>query len=124
MGGVACFIDFTAAYDSVYFDAMWSVLYEEEFPGDYISIMKKLYANQRGRVRGQDDDQWFQILRGTKQGDPLSARIFSLVIAKLMAKLRSKWKASGFGVRLVDELILDAEYSDDVVIVSCTKEQI
>ena len=86
-------------------------------------MLTKLYEGQRGRVRGQRDEAWFQIERRTKEGDPLSARIFALLVSNMMRKLREDWKRKGYGYELVGEKLCDLSYADDVLLVARTKEE-
>ena len=45
-----------ASWRCVSFGSVWDVLYEEQFPNDFIKMMMNLYNGQRGRVRGQEAD--------------------------------------------------------------------
>jgi len=103
---------------------VFKVMREEGFPEDAVRLLERLYSGQKGRVRGQSEGACFDIGRGTKEGDPLSSRVFNLVISHMMRKLRTAWKTKGYGYTLVDEVIVDSEYADDVLIVAKTRQQL
>ena len=39
------------------------------------------------------------------QGDPLSARIFSMIVAKMMDVLRRSWSDKGYGIMMLIEIL-------------------
>ena len=69
------------------------------------------------------EGKWFSISRGTKEGDPLSARIFAPLISHMMRRLRDTWRSKGYGYDLVGEVVMDCEYADDVLLVAKTRKQ-
>ena len=66
-------IDFEKAFDTVEHDALWNVLEDQGLHPDYIDIIKRLYDGQTAYVQAGVASRRFPLLRGVKQGDPVSA---------------------------------------------------
>ena len=47
---------------------------------DYISLLNKLYRDQKASVQTDVESNMFEIKKGTKQGDPLSSLLFNTVL--------------------------------------------
>ena len=43
-------VDFEKAFDSIEFDAMWSVLYSQGVDAEYVDLLKVLYSSQKAAV--------------------------------------------------------------------------
>ena len=65
-------IDFTKAFDSVTHKSIWKALKPCGIKHDYISLVKKIYRDQKASVQTDEESNIFEIKKGTKQGDPLS----------------------------------------------------
>ena len=74
-----CTVDFQKAFDSIEHSALWKALAEQGVDGQYIKLMAILYDGQVGEIRGPPSSEAFDIRRGTKQGDPMSPKLFSVV---------------------------------------------
>jgi exonuclease III/cell envelope opacity-associated protein A len=121
--GQLAILDFHSAFDELYFEEIWEVFRNENFPENAIAALEKIYGSQKGLVRGQTGHM-FDICRGVRQGDPLSSRIFGLIISKLFAKLAARWKEKGWGVFLATEFITHGCYADDAFILAASKQQL
>ena len=84
-------VDFRKAFYSVYQSAIWRALAEQGVPAQYISLVKRVYDGQMGVVTSDADSMPFSISRGTKQGDPLSSRLFDAVLESIMRILKRRW---------------------------------
>jgi hypothetical protein len=73
------FIDYTQAFDSVYRDKTIKYLYNYNIPSKLIKLIAKTLQDTKVRVKAnQYFTEKFEILTGVKQGDQLSATLFSL----------------------------------------------
>jgi hypothetical protein len=95
----------------------------QQFPENAVAALEKIYGVQKGEVK-QQQKKPFDIGRGVRQGDPLSARIFGMIVAKLFGKLAEKWKAKGWGVFLADELLTHGCYADDAFVMANSRRQL
>ena len=73
-------VDFTKAFDSTSHKSIWDALKSCNIAHDYISLLKKVYKNQKASVQTDEESNIFDIQRGTKQGDPLSSLLFNTVL--------------------------------------------
>ena len=65
-----CFINYSKAFDCVDHSKLWKILQEMGIPDQLTCLLKNLYAGQEGTVRtGHGPTDWFQIGKGTRQGD-------------------------------------------------------
>ena len=70
-------IDFTKAFDSITHKSIWKALKSCGIKHDYISLLKKIYRDQKASVQTDEESNMFEIKKGTKQGDPLSSLLAS-----------------------------------------------
>ena len=73
-------VDFTKAFDSVTHKSIWKALKACDIKHDYISLLKKIYRDQKASVQTDEESNIFEIRKGTKQGDPLSSLLFNTVL--------------------------------------------
>ena len=62
-------IDFTKAFDSITHKSIWKVLKSCGINHEYISLLKKIYKDQKGSVQTDVESNMFEIKKGTKHGD-------------------------------------------------------
>jgi hypothetical protein len=78
------FIDYTQAFDSVYRDKIMKCL-NNYIPSKLIKLIAKTLQDTKVRFKvNQNYTKKFEILTGVKQGDPLSATLFSIVIDDIL----------------------------------------
>ncbi|CAE1314799.1 unnamed protein product [Acanthosepion pharaonis] len=55
---IVCFIDFTAAFDSVDRRSLWDIMRHDDFPSKLLNLIKAYYAHTQTRVRchGEESD--------------------------------------------------------------------
>ena len=74
------FIDYTHAFDSVFRDKIIKCLNKYEIPSKLIKPIARALQDTKARVKGnQNNTEKCEITTGVKQGDPLSATLFSIV---------------------------------------------
>jgi hypothetical protein len=110
------FLDLKSAFDSVDRQVLWQCLSIKGVPSKFLSLLKALYSNSRGRVKvyGKLSPE-FTTSSGVRQGCPLSPFLFNFVIDLLM---ESSLPASGTcGVELLPgRSLIDIEYADDIAL--------
>ena len=99
----------------------------QEVPRPYVDILKALYENQTATVRAAAGSREFSIGRGIRQGDPLSALLFSMVMETIFGALKKKWAAlnrrrSGQYIGLViddpEDTLSNLRFADDVILLA------
>ena len=80
-----CFIDYGKAFDCVDHNQLWKILQEMGIPDHLTCLLRNLYAGQEATVRtGHGTTDWFQIVKGVRQGCILSPCLFNLYAEYIM----------------------------------------
>ena len=119
---MVAFLDLKSAFDSVDRQALWQSLVIKGVPTKFLSLLKALYANSRGRVRvyGKFSPE-FTTFKGVRQGCPPSPFLFNFVIDMLMESLQF---SDTSGVELLPGRCLsDIEYADDIALLGSDPTQ-
>ena len=84
--------DFTKAFDSITHNSIWKALKSCGIEHDYISLLKKKNRDQRAPVQTDEENNIFEIKKGTKQCDPLSSLLFNMVLQKALEDDIPRWQ--------------------------------
>jgi hypothetical protein len=91
------FIDYTEAFDSVYRDKIIKCLNKYEIPSKLIKLIAGTLQDTKARVKvNQNYTEKFEIWMGAKQGDPLSATLFNIVMDDILKQLELRGNISTF----------------------------
>ena len=117
--GVITYIDFVAAFDSIYHSYMLESLKQYGVPLKYVRLVRAIYQHAAVRVRIQEKggsrsySRCIPIRRGAIQGDIPSPIAFLVALDRLLKEHGSLHT----GIRLTDELLLsDLEFADDAAL--------
>ena len=120
-------VDFEKAFDTIEHPMLWKALREVGVEDSHIEILQKLYDGQVAAVVAGAVSRDFSLMRGVKQGDPISGLLFISVLEVCFRKLKKKWaqlneKRSGsfFGMVVDDESesLTNLRFADDVLLVA------
>ena len=121
-------VDFMKAFDSVSHKSVWDALKSCNVDQGYISFLKKIYKNQKASVQTDEESNIFDILKGTKQGDPLSSLLFNTVLQYSLKDEIQRWqKIECMGIYLSNhdhDCLTNLRFADDVILFATSKEQI
>ena len=122
-------VDFRKAFDCVNHGALWQALAEQGVPEQLLALIRRLYTGQQGIIALDVDSKTFPILRGTKQGDPLSSLLFISVLEHMMRPLKRKWTARGYGFDLnahddENRYLQNLRFADDLILAAKSKTEI
>lgn len=112
-------LDICNAFGSVNRDLLVSILARFGLSADFVSLVRALYSNN---TQLYDDGYYYRAIPervGVKQGDPLSALLFSFYLAPVMLAISSLSK----GFRLYNTHTLDVvAFADDMLLFAPTHE--
>ena len=103
-------MDLKKTFDSVNHQFLFRALGYHGLQPQYIHLLQLLYRNQSGSV---GSSRHFQILRGVRQGDVLSAIIFNCVIDVAFEDWKTQLRDEGILVEDRDERLTNTRYADD-----------
>ena len=110
------FIDYTQAFDSVNRNVIIESLIKNEIPSKLIKLIALTLNNTKARVKVNNQiSEDFRVVTGVKQGDPLSATLFSIVIDMILKQLDSRGNISTRTKQCL-------AYADDIVLTTRTKQ--
>ena len=102
----------------------WMLLADEE----YVSLLRKIYKDQKASVQTDEESESFDIQKGSKQGDPMSSLLFNTVLQYSLKNEIQRWqKKKGMGIYLSDQerdCLTNLRFADDVMLFATSKEQI
>ena len=103
--GIFLFLDFKKAFDNVEHNFLFEILKRYNFGESFIHWIKTIYNNADGKVI---NNGWlsktFSITKGVRQGCPLSALLFLLVVEVLAIKIRNNNKIEGIRIPNYDKV--------------------
>ena len=108
------FIDFKAAFDTIWRNALWKMLEGIGVNPKIINIIKYIYENTQCAVMIDGNlTDWFSVLVGVRQGCILSPMLFNIFLEFIMDELKSLNE-----FRLKNDMAADIRYADDTTLVS------
>ena len=66
-------VDFMKAFDSISHKSIWESFKSCNIDHEYISLLRKIYRDQKASVQTDEESEIFDIQKGSKQGDPMSS---------------------------------------------------
>lgn len=121
--GIAIFLDFKKAFDSVEWSYLNAALELFNFGPDILNWIKIIYNDVSSCVvNNGHGSTFFHLQRGVRQGCPLSGILFVLGIELFARALKNK--ASVKGIRVDDHEIKIVQYADDTTVFVRDKESV
>ena len=84
-------VDFTKAFDSISHKSIWEALKSCNVDHGYISLLSKMYRDQKASVQTDEESNIFDIQKGSKQGDPLCSLLFNTVLQYSLKDEIQRW---------------------------------
>ena len=112
-----CFVDFKKAYDSVPHEALLYKLRKMGISGKVYAFIEKLYANSTLVVNVNDHtSEPVPLLRGLRQGCPLSPILFSIFINDILPLMDEKqpWQPECCYLLFADDLCIVGRSADEL----------
>ncbi len=123
--GMVVTLDFEKAFDSVSWDFLLKSLQAFGFGPIFSSWIKTLYTGPQICVMNNGyNSQFFSISRGIRQGCPISALLFILVVEIMAIHIRGNSDISGIRYSEKDEVIISQLADDTTLFLSDTQSLI
>ena len=96
---------------TVWITINWKILKEMGIPDHLICLLRNLYAGQEATVRtGHGPTDWFQIVKGVRQGCILSPHLFNFYAEYIMRN--AGLEETQAGVKIAERNINNLRYAD------------
>ena len=116
-----CFIDIQKAYDRVWRDGLWKLLYKYGIKGKMWRVIKNIYEKVESSVLVNEfQTEFFEVVVGLRQGCVLSPVLFSIFINELAEKIKNLGK----GIKMGRSKVCILLFADDIVIIAESKEEL
>ena len=110
------FIDFTKAFDSIKLDKLWLILDKSPLNKNYINLLKAVYDGSQASIKTDlGNSRFFDIKKGVKQGDMLSAILFCVALAAVLCKTE---EACPGGFSIGGHILSNLSYADDIALLN------
>ena len=73
---------------------------EQEIERVYVTLLQRLYDEQKAVVHKDERSVPFKIEKGTKPGDPISPILFNAVLEHVMKQIKQRWKDQKLGYQI------------------------
>ena len=119
-------LDVSKAFDRVDREALWRTLIEAGVHSDYIFAIRRMHeAMQASVVVNGVTSKVFDVQRGVRQGDPLSALLFSAVMEWALQSTVSDWQARSVGIDTGgDRNLTNLRFADDMLLFATSKTEL
>ena len=112
LDGILATIDIQKAFDSVDHSFLISTLERYRFSNRFLKWVKILLKNQESCIiNGGNTTKHFKLQKGTRQGDPISAYLFILVLEIVYLSIKENKKIKGLNI--FNHTFLYTAYADD-----------
>ena len=115
--GAIVALDQEKAYNKIKHNYLWATMDKVSLPSTFTKIVKTLYTNMNTMVAiNEVFSNPFKVMRGVRQGDPLSCALFDLAIEPLACKLWNDTSLHGYKIPSINEKLIVSLFADDTCI--------
>jgi hypothetical protein len=112
MPGLLAYIDYEKAFDTVKWDFMYDCLEAMNLGKFFIDCIKTLYSNiQTSIINNGHLSSFFKPNRGIRQGCPVSANLFVIIVEMLACAIRTNNRIEGIRIGNIEYKI--SQFADD-----------
>ncbi|KAJ1519149.1 hypothetical protein ONE63_011243 [Megalurothrips usitatus] len=112
--GAVLSIDFSGAFDAVHHDFLFEVLRRRGVAPHFVEVLQAMYGGATSQLQVNGElTQAFPVQRSVRQGCPLSALLFAVVLAVLLQYLDRRLQ----GLALANARMAVSAYADDAFFV-------
>lgn len=114
------FVDFEKAFDSVHIHSIVQALKKIGIDKTYIDILINIYNSATASVSLYEKTKPFSVLKGVRQGDIISPKLFTTVLDYAMKSLN--WNRKGININ--GKYLNHLRFADDIVIITQDKNEL
>jgi len=114
------FVDYQKAFDSVETKSVIQALRNQGVEQTYINILEYIYRNATAFIRLHNDSDIFHLQKGVRQGDPISAKLFTACLEEVFKSLN--WEQKGISVD--GEMLNNLKFADDVILITSNPNEL
>ncbi|CAG5026746.1 unnamed protein product [Parnassius apollo] len=114
------FIDYAKAFDTISQNAIWEAMKKYHINQNYIRVLKNIYEGSVSQVKLETRGLDIPICRGVRQGDPLSPKLFIMVLQYIFDNLN--WQLDG--IRVNQDQLTHLRFADDFVLFAETSKRL
>ena len=123
--GAVVALDQEKAYDKILHPYLWTILNKLDFLPQFIKTMKALYQGAKTRILINGElSRPIPIIRGVRQGDPLSCLLFDLAIETLVEMIQRSEALSGIPIPNRREQLKVKLFADDTTVFLSDRDKI
>jgi hypothetical protein len=112
MPGLLAYIDYEKAFDTVKWDFMYDCLEAMNFGKFFIECVRTLYSNIHSAIINNGHlSEFFKPNRGIRQGCPLSANLFVIIVEILANAIRNNNRIEG--IKILNKEFKISQFADD-----------
>ena len=109
------FVDYEKAFDSLDHASLLNALKNQVSDEKYIRIIKAIYKDPSAKIHLENTTtNAFNILKGVRQGDPISPKLFTATMEEIFKNL--SWESKGIVIN--GENLTHLRFADDILLVS------
>ena len=109
------FVDYEKAFDSLDHQSLLDALQKQIDDEKYIRIIKAIYKDPSAKIHLENTaTNSFKILKGVRQGDPISPKLFTAAMEDVFRNL--DWQSKGIVIN--GEYLNHLRFADDILLVS------
>ena len=113
-------IDIMMASGSIGHNSVWNTLKTCGIEQEYISLLKRLYKDQKTTVLTDKESDIFEIKRRTKQGDPLSSLLFNTALQVALKSDFPHWQKKKRNVHMFGRLRVRLPHKKYDLLTTCS----
>lgn len=118
-GGVFVQVDISKAFDTLPHPAIKAALYDQGLPDEVVMMIMRSYEGMHTSICRNGQTAEIELMRGVKQGDPLSPLIFNICMDRIITKLESMG-----GLSIMDNHTISClAFADDLVLLANDRDE-
>ena len=115
------FIDFKAAFETIWREALWKMLLKIGIPNKFVEIIKNIYDKMEcSIIAGGELRDWFPVNIGVRQGCSMSPYLFNIFLEYVMKGVKS----SNRDFQYNENISVDIRYADDTTLIYAVLEKL